>query len=395
MSYWFPPNNVIGASRAGAIAKFFSRKGWDVTVVCADSGAVSKDYMVDLSDVKVHRVRETAISQFLNFKAGRKRWARVVSALARLGAFPDGYRTTVARMGRFADDLIAQGQVFDVVLSTALPFSQHEVAASVAGKLGAFLVLDNRDAWARNAYRRRWPLSDLWECRYEHRVLSSADLITTISAGLAEHYRDNYPDLSGRVTSIRNGTDSLPVADKRGRAEDPARLRIVYTGILYGGKRDIRPVLEAARKVGLRIRFDFYGSEHDQVDILRRRYPDLEIQDHGRVSRDEALIAQSNANALLVALGTDIAERSFLPGKFFEYVGSGHPIIVIADDDFEICRLVTEHKLGIGTRDPEVLATFLTKVACGRIAQRTSVPVALTRDHQLSLLENEILKRLS
>lgn len=391
LSYWFPPNNAIGASRAAAMARFFTERGWSVTVIGADSGAVSKDFDIDLSGIEVHRVSDTIFTQLLNILPGRTRVMRLISAFMRYVAFPDAFRTTTRKMGKIADDLMAQGRHFDVILSTALPFSQHEVACRAARKSGALLVLDNRDTWACSPYRRRLPFSEGRERRYEHYILSSADLITTISDGMTHHFCENYKDLSDRISTIRNGVDHTAVTYCDVVRGTPQGLRIAYTGILYGEKRDIRPVLEAARDSGLSIAFDFFGAESSRVAAFKAQFPMLEIIDHGRVSRGQAMAAQSSADALLVGLGLDAVEKSFLPGKFYEYVGTGRPIIVIANSDYEIGKLVEAHNLGIVTRDPSALRQFLAALAAGRVQSRASVPKALTRDHQLRLLENRIL----
>jgi glycosyltransferase involved in cell wall biosynthesis len=394
LSYWFPPNNAVGASRAAALARFFADQGWDVTVVAADSSAVSKDFALDLSGIDVHRVTETETTQLFNFKANRRRLMRALSAVGRYGVFPDVFRSTTRKMGKVADGLIAQGRSFDVVLSTALPFSQHEVAGRIAKRAGALLVLDNRDTWACNAYRRRLPLSERRERAYERRVLANADMVTAISDGMTRYYRESYPDLAARFSTIRNGVDGAEPSAAEPISTPMAELRIVYTGILYKEKRDIRPVLEAARRSGLRVAFDFYGSEAKSVADFKAQFPDVEIVDHGRVSRAEAMKAQRSAGALLVALGHDEAEKTFLPGKFFEYVGTGRQIIAIADDDFEISGLVHEHELGIATRDPGEIATFLTALVAGKVQPRRSVPEPLTRDYQLGLMEGRVLAAL-
>lgn len=101
-----------------------------------------------------------------------------------------------------------------------------------------------------------------------------------------------------------------------------------------------------------------------------------------------------SAGALLVGLGQDAVEKTFLPGKFFEYVGTGRPIIVIADEDYEISQLVDAHGLGVATRDTGVLNAFLGQLASGEIVPRSTVPEPLSRDYQLGLLENRILTGL-
>lgn len=391
LSYWFPPNNAIGASRAAAMARFFADRGWSVTVVGANSFAVPKDYNLDMTGIEVYRVTDTAITKFLNFKLGRKRWMRAISALIRYVAFPDAFRSTTKRMEHVVEGLIADGQCFDVILSTALPFSQHEVAGRLVSKTGALLVLDNRDTWACSAYRRRLPFSDARERHYEHRILSLGDILTVISEGMAGYYQDNYPDLADRLCTIRNGVDASITNSPASSSDARQSQRIVYTGILYGAKRDIRPVLKAARDSGLPIAFDFYGAEAEQIATLKTEFPMLEISDRGRVPRSEAVAAQRSADALLVGLGLDAAEKIFLPGKFFEYVGTGRPIIVIADPDYEISKLVDAHGLGIATRDSGALMSFLTRLASGEVVPRHSVPEPLTRHHQLGLLENRIL----
>jgi hypothetical protein len=387
LSYWFPPNNVIGASRAAAMARYFSDNGWAVTVVAANSGAVSRDFEVDLSAIEVHRVEDTPVTKFMNFKSGRARWRRALSALARYAAFPDAFRSTTRRMGTVAEQLMHDGETFDVIMSTALPFSQHEVAGKLARKFGALLVLDNRDTWACSAYRRRLPFSDGLERRYEHRVLSAGDMLTTISDGMRSYFCKQYPDLEPRFSTIRNGADADIVSGRTSQRSSGSELRIVYTGILYGAKRDIRPMLNAARDSGFQVAFDFFGSEPDRVAALKANYPTLRVTDYGRVPRAEAMAAQRSADALLVGLGQDPAEKTFLPGKFFEYVGTGRPIIVIADPDYEISQLVDAHGLGVATRDADLLNAFLGRLSRGEIVPRDVVPEALTRDHQLGLLE--------
>ena len=297
-------------------------------------------------------------------------------------------------MGKRAEELLFHGREFDAVLSTALPFSQHVHAAKFARSAKALLVLDNRDTWACNDYRRRPPLSDARERALEARTFAHADLITSISDSMTRYYKEAYPDLSEKFTAIRNGVDQNRPESGSSAPTDGDTVRIVYTGILYGAKRDVRPVLEAARMAALPFAFDFYGAEPGSVARLQREYPDLAITAHERVSRAEALAAQQRASVLLVALGTDEAEKTFLPGKFFEYVGTGRPIIVLADADYEISQLVHEFQLGLASRDRADLVRFLRRVASAEIAPRAKVPAPLTRSYQLQKLQSQIVALL-
>lgn len=394
-SYWFPPNNAIGASRGAAMARFFHQHGWGVTVIAANSAAVPTDFDVDLAGIEVHRVEDTTATQLRNIKLDRALPMRVFSALLRFFAFPDVFASTTVRMGKLALQLVnEQGRDFDVVLSSALPFSQHSQAVRVARNVDACLVLDNRDMWACNAYRRRLPFTDARERELEKKIFSSADIVSSISESMSRHYKDSYPELGDKFFAIRNGTDVTKAQAPREAEQAERQLKIVYTGILYGGKRDVRPILRAARKASSQIVFEFYGSETAIVSRLQEEFPELTIVDRGRVERKVSMEAQLRADILLVALGHDAAEKTFLPGKFFEYVGTGRPIVVLADQDFEISQLVDEFELGVATRDEDRLSRFLQAVSAGDCRHRPMVPEPLTREYQLRKLESLIESRM-
>src|SRR3546814_13151091 len=103
-----------------------------------------------------------------------------------------------------------------------------------------------------------------------------------------------------------NGVDPCEAAPPHRR--DPGRLRLVYTGILYGDRRDMTPLLRAADSLGLPVAIDFYGSEPDVARQIARDFPRLAIADRGRVARGAALAAQAQADAPILVVGTDPGE---------------------------------------------------------------------------------------
>src|SRR3546814_5160869 len=76
---------------------------------------------------------------------------------------------------------------------------------------------------------------------------------------MTAQYAANYPELADRLLTVMNGVDPGEAAPPHRR--DPGRLRLVYTGILYGDRRDMTPLLRAADSLGLPVAIDFYGSE--------------------------------------------------------------------------------------------------------------------------------------
>lgn len=388
-SYWFPPVNEVGSSRAVAMARYFTARGWQVTVIAGASEAVPQTFVTDLSGFDVHYVPDSWLTRSSSFKPGRGSIAHRLSTALRLLSWPDHIRPVARAMKRRARDLLRDLPAPDVVLSTALPFSVHAAARDTARQCGALFVADNRDIWARNPYKLTAPFYQSLDSSYERQMLASADLVVAVSEGMSDYYRATYPALADKVLTVMNGVDA-GIEDCEGHVRDPARLRLVYTGILYGERRDVTPLLRTAQRLGSKVGIDFYGSEPEIVAQLAADFPDVAIVDRGKVPRAEALRAQCAADALIMVVGTAPWEDTLLPGKLFEYIGSGRPIIALANPGSDSGKVIAGYELGIATTQEDAIADFLARLAADGMASKTAVPAALERAHQLRILEERL-----
>ena len=393
-SYWFPPANTIGSSRPVAMARFFAARGWRVTVIAGIPETVPHSFQADLTGFDVHYVPDGWLTRRASFRAERGVIAQRATTALRLLAWPDHIATVARAMRRRAMRLLRDIPAPDVVLSTALPFSVHGAARAVAQASGALLVADNRDIWADNSYQWRLSFYKSFERRHEARTLAAADLVVAVSEGMSDHYRTAYPALADRVLTVTNGFDPGVDAAIPYR-RDPGRLRLVYTGIFYGDRRDVTPLLRAAQGLSVPVSVDFYGSETDVVRRLASEFPGLAITDHGKVSRGAALRAQADADALVLVGGPDRWGNMMLPGKLFEYAGAGRPIVALTGEDSDSGRIIARHGLGLVSTDEGEIAAFLARLAAEGTESRTAVPRELTRDYQLGLLEARLTDMLA
>jgi len=393
-SYWFPPANAVGSSRPLAMARHFAARGWRVTVIAGAAQAVPASFAADLAGFDVHYVPDTWLTRRSSFRAERGVFAQRLTTALRLLAWPDHVRPVARAMRRRALALLREIPQPDVVLSTALPFSVHGAAREVARGAGALFVADNRDIWADNPYKWTAPFYKSLERGYERSSLAAADLVVAVSEGMSAYYRAVYPDLAERVLTVMNGVDAQG-QEAASYRRDPARLRLAYTGILYGDRRDVTPLLRAAQGLGVPVSIDFYGSEPEIVNRLAAEFPALAIANRGKVPRAEALAAQAAADALILVVGTDPWEDTLLPGKLFEYVGAGRPIVALANKASDSGRLIARHGLGLATTDEREIAAFLARLAADGVESRAAVPVELTRTHQLDPLEARLAAMLA
>lgn len=370
LSHWFPPSNEIGAVRPYQFARFLADEGHDVTVIT--SSGHSGAYDVDMAGFSVVRVNRPRFVQYAE--------SAPVGALKRVlkrSFYPDINRPTCGEFFQAACRAYDKGP--DLVISSALPFSVHLPARKVAAFFGVPWIADNRDIWANTPYRRQFLGSQFFDMWYERMVLKSSSACLTVGPSMVRELRKRLP--GKKVELLMNGADCKPSSFVFEGYRD-APLVFSYTGILYKGKRDLSPVLDALAVVPFASRVDFYGAESFYVGLLAKRYGSGAVNDCGRVGKGEVKKVQANSHFLVLALGDDEFERTVLPGKFFEYLETGRPIIAVCDPDSDLGRLVLKYNVGCASRDPVVIRSFICRVVeAAQWAGR--VPEQLTREFQL------------
>lgn len=325
-------------------------------------------------------------------------------ALQRLGAvyksllnFPDGQAGWIPFGVRAGSRLIREWRP-DVIFGSAMPVSSLLVARALSSRHNIPWIAELRDLWVDSPYygQPRW--RRMFEEELERTVLSSAMGFITVSEPMAEVLRAKYSKPSA---VILNGFDPGDYPLRSVGLDKSGLIRIVYTGMLYDGKRDPSPLFEGLRLLGPlanRVRISFYGRYLDIARALARekRVDHLvEIQD--AVPYKEALRIQRDADVLLLLLWNDPQERMVCPGKVFEYIGARRPILVIGPSDNVAVELIVNRGAGTVSTDPAQIASLLQmwiaqKQQAGRIADTHEGAISgLSRENQTKRLESFIL----
>jgi glycosyltransferase involved in cell wall biosynthesis len=286
---------------------------------------------------------------------------------------------------------LAEGKKFDLLISSALPFSVHCAARQIAADLDLPWVADNRDLWAASPYRKTLPIWRLFDHRYERSVLSKADLVLGISQGMMAYYREQCG--FEQALLVTNGYSSLRVEEITSEQTVNSGLEIVYGGILYSGVRDPSPLLRAINsdpKLKSVACVSFYGSEPDLVAELAETFSECSVKSHPRVSKAEISTIYQRASVLLVILGDGVFENGVMTGKFFEYLAHGKPVLAIASEESELACVINDYGLGLVSRNPERIATYLRSYLAGGVPRTIALPKELSIDCQLTILHQAI-----
>lgn len=187
------------------------------------------------------------------------------------------------------------------------------------------------------------PLAARIDGLLERSVVTRADSVVCVTSAHTASLRERYPKLpASKFVTIPNGYDgsewetTTPEADDRAAAE--GQFVITYAGSLYMG-RNPEPLLRALTALAGtgdvdldRVRVDLLG---DCALVNGRRVGDLiaecglvgRVHVTGQLGRAETLRRMGRSNLLLL-----LAEglTSQIPGKTYEYLRTGRPILAFA-----------------------------------------------------------------
>ncbi len=380
ISWWFPPLNVIGAARTYRIASALAKEGIEVVVFCTCGSSRRGTFDVDESQFTKISIEQSAFVRMLEPNPrGESRVSRIIKAALRRFCFPDVPSICKRKWLSAIEREVSDSGKPDFVVSSALPFFCHVIASHTVSRYNVPWVADNRDLWASSHYRKRSFVMRAVDKYYEKKILCSASRLVTVGEGMRHNL--------GKV--LNRPEDTYVVYNSADEPEDfeplPPKdsvIRLVYTGILYGHKRDLSPLFDAISNCkDLNVEFTFYGAETRMVEHYMQKYPDLKIAFHGRVSKKQIKEIQRAATALVLALGTDPFEKTVLTGKFFEYLEAGRPVIGVCSEDTELAAIVERHDLGCASREVEVLKSFVERLAVEDIDVRC--PVELSTAYQM------------
>jgi glycosyltransferase involved in cell wall biosynthesis len=250
---------------------------------------------------------------------------------------------------------IARQQRVTALYSTGPPHSTHVVAALARKLTGLPLVCDFRDPWARACWRPtdRNPWGFRLNPVFERLVIRSADRVILNTPRLADDFRAAYPRMAHKFTAIPNGFDPDDLRKVAAlAAEEHASTRtgppcLCHPGALYN-QRDPRPVVDAVLQLareGCPVTFEQIGvcdSRFSLPEYVAQRSAGDRVVIRGQVSHDEALRRMAAADLfLLIQPNTDLQ----VPGKLFEMMMFGKPIVALTDDG-ATADIVRDFRLG-------------------------------------------------
>ena len=423
LSFHFPPDAPIAATRASKFAKYLIEAGHDVRVLCAREPQDHEVHALEIDEARVLRTewRDLAAipGRVLDRIVPTRRSddsAATTPAAAPVPTAPasSGLRSRLSlvynaaicrpdrRTGWRPYALRAARTLFetwtpDLVYATCPPHSIAPIAQEVAALAKVPFVTEFRDRWALDAYSNLPPWRQRLDRRQERTVLNRAAGIVTVSPLWAQSYAARYG--AERVAVAMNGFDPVDYPLETDAAPSMGRdgIELLFAGALYPGRRDPRTVFEAIALLGedaKRIRVTMLGKDLGSAVAMAKEagiggcLSILPPEPHPAIVR-----RQYAADALLMLQWNDERDAGTIPGKLFECIGARRPVIATGWTEGVVGGMVRRLDLGIISNDPGQIADKLCALLAEKRAHGVVAPLpagirdGLTRREQFESLE--------
>lgn len=355
IAYEFPPVLAAQSLRWFYLANGLAGAGVQVHVVCPDMPAAAPFPVGFHSAVVTHRVWAgpfVGISQGLALRASsgvqvqaasgalhHRPWSlrayqvarRVLDALVYPDVRTEWYPFARAKV----NELLASGG-FDAVISSHEPAVDLFVGLFAKRRYGLPWVVDMGDPLLT-------PYSPWWRRRLdlhvERRIVRQADAVWVTTSKVADLLAHRHgADIQARFVVIPQGFPVKTSAGSDRSARTGAKMTLLFTGTFYRSFRNPEQLALSLRQlVDLPISFIVVG-DNSAFASLFQGLPDVQFL--GKRDHFDCLDLQRNAD-VLVNLGN--VQDFQVPGKVYEYLGAGAPILHIqtgpADSSAELITL--------------------------------------------------------
>ncbi len=366
ITYYWPPAGGIGVLRNLKLIKYFREFGWE-PVVYAPSNAHYpylddgnfKDIPKNITIIK-RPIREPF--KAFKFLSGRKKSeslnnivqvrTKKPGIMDRLGIWirgnyfiPDARALWIKPSVRFLKNYLKEHPV-DAIFTDGPPHTNTYIACKLSQTLNIPWIADFQDPWTQVDYYKDMKIGKRADRKHkamEQEVFRTAKKISvasptwkteleTIGANNVEvlYYGYDEDDFSKRTVNAERTGFTICHAGLLGIDRCPD-LFLKMLGELVS----INPLVEL--QLNLPGQVDFGVKEKIRLSGLdaRTTYP-------GTVSRETALDMTMSANVLLLPLNQQSNAKGRIPGKLYEYLRTGLPIVAFGPEDSDVARILNE-----------------------------------------------------
>jgi glycosyltransferase involved in cell wall biosynthesis len=371
ISYYWPPSGGAGVQRWLKFVKYLPEFGWQPIVYTPENPeypALDESLVKDVPE-EVEILKQpiwepyTWYRQFLGDK-NKKIGAGFVSDKKEPGLLqkisvwvrgnffvPDARKFWIKPSVNYLTKYLEENPV-DLIVSTGPPHSMHLIALGLKKSLGIKWVADFRDPWTNIDFYKELMLSGWADRKHkslEQQVLKSADLSLTIGYTMTEEF---IALGAKNVETVTNGFDEADFPDSDLKLDEEFIISHIGT---FSPSRN-QPTLWRALSE-LKIENEDFAQQFKLRTVgvvdysVRSAIIEAGLEDNWEevayVPHEKLLQYQRASKVLLVSINNTPNATGILPGKFFEYLASGRPILAIGPKKSDIGTVLGKTNAGV------------------------------------------------
>ena len=369
ITYYWPPSGKASLHWPLKIIKFLPQYGWKPVVLTVNEDSFSEkdeSFINDISpELKV--IRTKAYEPFKIYKSftgktdtdklvpsetiskSNKRLAHKISVWLRMNLFiPDARVGWLVPAVRTAKNFIHSEKI-DSIVSIGPPHSSHLIGKRLSKKYNIPHLPILIDPWVDIAYYKGFKRNKITKAidnYLERSVLKNAAAVVFVTETMKSHYETKYNFIEEKSHVLYWGYNEEDFEKVLVQKEKKDKRVLVHAGNIFSfqNPEEFWKQIKTENEKGNNIRLKFIGTVDPEIkkDIISNGLEEV-TEYLGFLPYYEMLKNICAADFLLVCA----SEPRHLPGKLFEYLRTGNPIIAFGDNNKEVKKILEESNAGM------------------------------------------------
>lgn len=262
---------------------------------------------------------------------------------------PDARKYWVKPSVKYLSGYITENNI-DTIITTGPPHSLHLIGMQLQEIMGVKWIADFRDPWTTIGYHKKLKLTQKSATKHkalEKEVLQKANQVIVTSLTTKKEFKTitNQP-----IEVITNGYDDISFTEKVALDK---KFTLAHIGSLLTGRNPLvlwnalSELIKENELFAKAFELKLIGAvSEDVLASIKGSGLASHINLVGYVSHHEAQVAQRQSQVLLLVEIDSPETKCIIPGKVFEYIQSGRPIIAFGPNQADFKQIITQTNTG-------------------------------------------------
>lgn len=375
ITYYWPPSGGAGVQRWLKFVKYLRNYGWEpviYTPLNPEFPAIDPTLENDIPDgieiiktpiwepyqlykkiAGVGKDEKVNASGFISEKKSPGLTKKLSIWIRGNFFIPDARRFWIKPSVKFLNNWLSQNKV-DAIVSTGPPHSMHLIALGIKKRHHIPWIADFRDPWTNIDFYKELNLTSIADNihhRQELSVLTEADEIVVIGDSM----KADFQKIKNREYAvITNGFDNADTDEIVAQPDN--KFTIAHIGSMAKSRN---PVALWKALAELKTEIPDFGEElviklagtvdYSVLDEINNNGLSGNLEKIEYLPHNQIIRLQKESRVLLLIINNTPNAKVILPGKFFEYMASGRPILCIGPQDGDSAKIIKETRCGVVT----------------------------------------------